>query len=384
MLASSVGLALVSLVATAVGPRQELACQLAASADPALEDRWNFVDSAQFQVPAVERVHRGQLFTFYVFFEGYGTDADGEADLTYAVRITRPDGEVYHESDGLTGWRRTVAEPGIVLLAEDLVRCFFDPGDPLGTYTALVRATDGVTGASAESTTVVELGEYEEGAGFEDMEAVTGWIGTFAQAPELDRVAPALWTHCGAAGFRADAADQAADGFFLEILDTNPWLFPELFAGFAKRSRDEKHGVLWLLAHSTVEPEPFVQELGAQDRALWKEVSSEIRDPMREPLRERHDVNEVYGRYLASRRRVHLERLVLALHPDGGVLTDESMHSEEQGVDVPLARVISLVVGKLLGRLFPVDPIARGYAEALARDATLPEGVAARLDELLQ
>ena len=49
---------------------------------------------------------------------------EGKADLTYAVRITRPDGEVYHESDGMTGWRRAVEEPGIVLLpgADDLAR----------------------------------------------------------------------------------------------------------------------------------------------------------------------------------------------------------------------------------------------------------------------
>lgn len=35
---------------------------------------------------------RTQLFTFYVFFEGHGTGELGEVDLTYDLRVTRPNG----------------------------------------------------------------------------------------------------------------------------------------------------------------------------------------------------------------------------------------------------------------------------------------------------
>ncbi len=243
--------------------------------------------------------------------------------------------------------------------------------------------TDGVTGASAEATTEVELVRYAEGAGFDDLEALSAWKLEYSADPDLQRVVPALWLHCRNDGFLASAEDQAADGFFLEILDANHWLFPELFEGLKKRLPAERRGALWLLAHSSAESEPFVKKLSKEDKALWAELSGAVRDPMSAPLRELHDVNELYGRYLASRRLPPLERLIRALHEDGEVVSGESVRDEVRGVDVPLKLVVAKVVQKLLGGLLASDPLARGYAEGLLRAGAFPAGVAAELTGLL-
>ncbi|NOT29495.1 MAG: hypothetical protein HOP15_03495 [Planctomycetes bacterium] len=150
-----------------------------------------------------------------------------------------------------------------------------------------------------------------------------------------------------------------------------------------KRSAAERRGVLWLLAHSSVEAEPFVRKLSKEDKAVWSELSGSVRDPLEDPLRELHDVNELWGRYVASRRLAPLQRLIWALDADGGVITTESVWNEEHQVDVPLARVVTTVVAKNLAQGIAWDPLARSYAETLARSEDIPDGVRSRLEELL-
>ena len=384
MLALVVALALVPHDPVPHRAPRELTCQLVPSADPSFQDRWSFVQAERFEARRTEYVYRGQLFSYYSFYQGYGVDAEGKAALSYEVRITRPDGKTYHASKDHVGWKRAVPDPGSVLLAEGVVGIVFDPVDPFGSYSAWVRVTDGVTGASAEATAEIELVEYEEGPSFADFEALQTWKGAYLTSPELERVVPALWMHCRSDGFLPGAKDQALDGFLLELFGQNDWLFAEAFDGFAKRSPAEKRGALWLLAHAPedVEREPFVKKLSKEDAALWAELSGAVRDPMTEPLRERHDVNEVYGRYLASGCIDPLRRLVLALHEDGGVIANETVRDSASGVDVPRTLVVPKVVAKLLGGLFRSDALARSYAGALAM-GDLPPGVAAALDQLL-
>ncbi len=118
MLVLRIGLALASL-AFPQDEGQKLSCQVVASADPSFTDRWNYVESAQFEARGTPSVFRGQRFVFYCFFEGYGLDEQGKADLTYDARITRPDRKPYHESEDHVGWNRAVRDPADVLLAED-------------------------------------------------------------------------------------------------------------------------------------------------------------------------------------------------------------------------------------------------------------------------
>ncbi|NOT29494.1 MAG: hypothetical protein HOP15_03490 [Planctomycetes bacterium] len=210
--------ALASPVLARARPGQEFSCSLVASADPSLEDRWSHAGSDQFRVQRTETAFRGQLFTVYVFFEGYGTGEQGEVDLTYDLRVTRPNGKPYSKHAGLTGWNRPVAEPDNVLLAEGLCRAFFDPKDPFGSYTVEAEARDGIAGTSVRATTEIQLAEYVEGPGFDDVDALDSWLHGYADAPEPARVVPGLWLACE----KGTATAFQADGSFLELLELNP------------------------------------------------------------------------------------------------------------------------------------------------------------------
>jgi len=371
---------LIGPLMTVIALGGDLACQLVTTTDPSLEDRWRYEQADHFQVRQTDSVFRGQRVTICPFFTGYGTEADGKAALTYSIRITRPDGKVYHESEGHVGWDRA-ADPDDVRLAIDLVGLSFDPPDELGTYTIRVHVTDGVTGSTVDESTQVTLLKYEEGADFADSEALVSWIESYASAPEPERLVPAFRVHCRNAGFQDGAAFQSGDGFFRELLSEHAWLIDELFSGWKKLTNEEKRGALWLLARAPFETAPFVAKLARGDKATWNELSGAADDPLMDALGSRHDVNELYGRYLATGRLAPLERLVRALHADGGVISNGTTRSGD--VEIPLTAVVPRVVRKLLEPLLATDPLARDYAQALLQEDDLPEGVAGVLGELL-
>lgn len=357
-----------------------LSVQAVASADPALEDRWNRVASVQFEVQRSERVFRGQVLHWRVFFSGYGRDDGGNARLTYSARITRPDGKVYHESDGLVGFDGPAAADITLLCAQGL-GAFFEPSDKLGTYRARFEALDAVTGAKAVCETEVELVAYAEGAVFADAESLRTWAFEYAKAPEPERLVPALWSRCAQGGFTAEAASQEIDGFLLEAFEHNGWLLPELVRDWKRRSADEKHGALAILAAAPEDSAALVKKLSREDRAALESTPDD--DPRTRPLAGPRDINLLYGRYIAHRSWAPLERLLLALHADGGVISDASTRSKD-GVDVPLTKVVPRVVSGMLDKLFAYDPLARGYAESSAESDALPPGVAEALAPLLE
>lgn len=357
-----------------------LSVQAVASADPALEDRWNRVDSVQFEVHQSERVFRGQVFHWRVFFAGYGRDDGGNARLTYSARITRPDGKVYFEGDGLVGWDGP-ASADVTLLCVQGLGAFFEPADKLGTYRARFEALDAVTGAKAVGETEVELVAYEEGATFAEAEALRTWVFDYAKAPEPERLVPALWSRCAQGGFTAESTAQEVDGFLLEAFEHNGWLLPELVRDWKRRSAEEKRGALALLAAAPEDTAALVKKLPKEDRAALEAAPDE--DPRTHPLAGPRDINLLYGRYVAHRSWAPLERLLLALHADGGVISEASTRSKD-GIDVPLTRVVPRVVSGMLARLFAYDPLARGYATRWAESDAVPPGVAEALTPLLE
>src|SRR5262249_21747490 len=156
-----------------------LRCQLALSIDTAFLDRWDHTKLRQMRVPAADHVVRGQHFGIYPFFSGYALDEHGGVRVALDLRIARPDGKTYFEERAAKALDRPGGDGTSLLLPGDIRFVFFDPPDPLGTYSVHIDAHDLVGGTSTTVEGSIQLVEYKPGAGFNSANELNAWFGSY-------------------------------------------------------------------------------------------------------------------------------------------------------------------------------------------------------------
>jgi hypothetical protein len=361
-------------------PQPEFQCLLVISTDQHFEDRWYYVPAGGPTISTASEVVRGQVCALYPFFVAAARDEQGRTRVELDVRLLKPDGGVYHESEGLEAYSGPgLAGPG-VLLARAYPRVSFDPGDPPGVYTVELVARDLVAGTKCSAAGRIELVEYEEGDAFEGDEDLEAWHNAYFDERDVSRAIPAL-RYAARSGCEAEAPFDMR-GCLRAVFDDNHWLFDALKREYPALTEPQKRAALWLLARSSIDPAAFTQGFEEADRALWKATLAAHRDPLEEPIAGRLDVNELWGMYIATRRHDVLMRLCGALiHAETGVIADVTARAGE--VEVPLADVVPAIVGELLGSQAKTDKSTRDYLEWLAMSEGVPEALRRQIAAIL-
>ena len=110
----------------------------------------------EFEKPAKEGLKLSQVtsaetgaeLAVKLVFEGFGLNADQEADVTYDLLIKAPNGKTYGHSDyrTLAGMKKKISAPEAVFdSGPEVVHLVFEDKDALGVYTLYATITDNVT-----------------------------------------------------------------------------------------------------------------------------------------------------------------------------------------------------------------------------------------------
>lgn len=110
----------------------------------------------EFEKPANEGLKLSQVtsaetgaeLAVKLVFEGFGLNADQEADVTYDLLIKAPNGKTYGHSDyrTLTGIKKKISAPEAVFdSGPEVVHLVFEDKDAIGVYTLYATITDNIT-----------------------------------------------------------------------------------------------------------------------------------------------------------------------------------------------------------------------------------------------
>lgn len=88
--------------------------------------------------------HRGHRFYVAVFFVDPGETRTGRADITYDLKVLKPDGSLYGGQAKIPGWKGYAPAKHLVELAHGKIDINFEVIDPSGVYTVDVVVHDNV------------------------------------------------------------------------------------------------------------------------------------------------------------------------------------------------------------------------------------------------
>jgi hypothetical protein len=101
---------------------------------------------AQWQKPELPKlstkntIKRGDDLVPFIVFSTNNTDENGNATLTYSIKVINPDSSIYFENKDLLLWKDSPA-PNLHLV-QQYIRIFIEDKDQLGIYTIQAEVTD--------------------------------------------------------------------------------------------------------------------------------------------------------------------------------------------------------------------------------------------------
>ena len=104
-------------------------------------ENWNAPINGIY-IPTINRVQKGEIFTALIAFNGCSQTENGHCQLTYKLKVLRPDGITYVDLPP----DRPAAEENFSGLSVGYVRLVVEPYDQTGTYTFVADVKDHVSG----------------------------------------------------------------------------------------------------------------------------------------------------------------------------------------------------------------------------------------------
>ncbi len=279
------------------------------------------LDRASPRYLSAQTLYRGQRAYLLPFAANYGVAPDRRTDLTFEVRIRRPDGRAGGEPFSAVLWQYAVSGPELLLYPATTVSFHAEAADPLGEYQIDVLVTDHLAGTSRTLTHSLHVIDYAPSDLPEQFDA-QAWFSRYYQYPTPELALPALPRLLSELpSDRRASAIPPILGFYDQLLGDNTWLLPAFCARLAVASPEEAYALSLVLGHhlrrSAAPP-------AGVDFATWTRLA-DFRtyawpsDP-EGPLERAAQLDNLWGRFLASGLYSPLERLLdpLAHHDDLG------------------------------------------------------------------
>jgi hypothetical protein len=257
------------------------------------------------------RLFRGQQAFVIPFAHNYAVDALEKADLTYEIRVHKPDGSLDGAPHSLPLWQETVAGTGLVLFPQITLGFVAEPQDPVGTYRFDVTVFDHLAGETRELSSTLLLEDYAPPALPADFDP-DSWFNRYYQAPTPELALPALATFF--AKLPADKRVGAIPpllGFYDQILRDNAWLLPAFATRLSSAPADEAFALSLVLGYhlrATETPPPGIDDL------LWRRLADfrrhEWPSAPATPLLRAAQLDALWGAFFASGLYEPLRRLI--------------------------------------------------------------------------
>lgn len=111
------------------------------------QEKWETPPETAPHFSVTDTVERGGRVFVLIFFGNLSPAADGSANLTCDIDITRPDGTAsMHQADAVCfrGMVKGKVNPGSIFLADQVIGFLGEPSDPAGKWQVRVTLKDNV------------------------------------------------------------------------------------------------------------------------------------------------------------------------------------------------------------------------------------------------
>ena len=238
--------------------------------DYSFSEKWSCTSNSSIAIiPEADTVFRDQKLYVTAIAGDYQLAANKMADVTYSIKIFRPDKTIYAQYDNMPILKGKVQNVNLFQMSEYIISLVFEDDDILGTYQIEVVITDNVakTEKNLESKVVLcDLPSYNNIS--LDEQAIGKWTTQYYLDPHPEQALPVYINLAQQGMIDDESAFWPILSMMREIYLQNQFLQPQLLDCFASQDAEIQYFLLFLIHYIGIDDDNFRSTLDSDNQAI--------------------------------------------------------------------------------------------------------------------
>lgn len=242
--------------------------------DYSFMEHWSkTLDKNNFSIPPAETVYHQQNIAMALFANEFSLDKNRNANIVYAVKISRPDGSICFSKDDLVLFKGSVGKSKILAVRDPLLYAF-PAEEKEGVYHISVTLTDMQDKSQRIFTSKIELKSLPAYSpkNIATDSAFSSFLTFYYLNPKPAEVLPYYVYFIKSKLVEKKALFTPLLTSFVEILKQNKYLFPQVQSCFNSLEIKYQLYMLYLIQYSDIAPVSFYSGLNEVHKALLTQI----------------------------------------------------------------------------------------------------------------
>lgn len=240
--------------------------------DYSFQDKWHrTVSSSTPMISIAEHVCKKQYFYVTAIASDYALNAEGSANVTYSIFITKPNGAAYAQQKELPLIQGNVSNASNLQMSNNVLKICFENADDFGKYTIAIEITDHVSGEKKKlqsTLNLVDLPTYK-GTKVKNDEAFSNWISNYYKQPKPEEALAYYLYYAKSELSDNESSFWPVFSIFMEIAKNNSFLLPQITDCYVKQDLKTKIYLLYLLRYSGIGTADFYEQLEGDEKKTY-------------------------------------------------------------------------------------------------------------------
>lgn len=360
------------------------------SVDTFFHERWRFtITESMPRVSRTDRVVRGQTFIPYVLMKGYRRSDDGRIDLSYDIRVVKPDGAALLVRQNVPAVQSRIERDDLVLLSANNLHLAFQPRDAAGRYAVEITVRDAIGQTVASDRSFIELADEMSGtAPIDDLKDLGNWMQSYYEDPHPEQINSVFFKFVKLSEPQDDAGFITPITFFVELYKANRHLLPELAALYPDEGGKNRFYILHVLYLTGAITPEFEQSLDTGGKGVLEKLRGTRWPDPYDGIEQPFELDMLWSGFFATGSFRPIAVLVRQLEgvSDRGELEKFQQHPKRDEIDgAPAMRDVHYRAAKWsIGANAAHHRLVREYCRFLLAHGKLSAAAKQELSEALQ
>lgn len=284
--------------------------------DYSFGEKWyNTLGSSIPHIYECENVYRGQNFFITAIASDYQLDKNQFANLTYSVKIFKPDNTIYLSKENLLLINSKISNPDFLQMGNAIIKNSFAGNDVLGKYKIEIQIKDLIGNKSKilnSEINLIEIPSYESFQIKTDKE-FTDWLNQYFKNPSPEDALSYYIYYSKSKYSENDSSFWPVIGFFKELFENNKFLYPEIVKSYQTVDLKTKIYLLYLLEYSKLGDEDFFAGLDGEEKDAYLNIKQSHLPDIYDNIESPEQLDMLWGTFYASGSYKPIYKLIQTL-----------------------------------------------------------------------
>jgi len=240
--------------------------------DYSFQEKWyNTISTTAPKIMNCEIVYEGQFFFIAPIVWDFESDENNHSEVEYSIKILNPDASVHTFEENIPVINEVINFKNNFQMSKGVLKIAFEEESELGEYKIEISILDKISNKKKlinSEITLAKLPLYTEFK-IDSEKDFENWFSRYYESPSPEKALSNYIFYAKSKLSENDAIFYAIFSIFLEIVDNNQFLLPQILHCYKEQDDQTKTYLLFLLHYSKLDVPDFFNNLEGIEKEMY-------------------------------------------------------------------------------------------------------------------